>query len=375
MTRGPKTILVVVPDFRIGGMERLLARLLNGFDPTKLKMLFVSLGPKGAMEEQLPADVPVTRFLRRHRYDILPAREIAAMIEKENVETIFTLGIFAFFYAKLATWRARRPVKIFMSYHLTKSRSPREHVELLAYARFVGNKDTIISVCHNQVTYLHRTLFIPRKRFHTIYNGIDTTYWTPPPGEFDRGAFRSRWAIPADAYVLVHVAQLRREKRQQDALKALERVHRTSPLRPYLMFIGDGDGQTRTMLKELVGRLDIDSYVRFCGQQKDVRPFYWSADVSILTSVSETFSMAVLEAMATGLPCVVTDVGGAREIIVDGVNGQCVPPRNPAAMARAWIALREDAGKYQAVTIRTKVQEKFSFSECLAAYQSLLLES
>jgi glycosyltransferase involved in cell wall biosynthesis len=142
---------------------------------------------------------------------------------------------------------------------------------------------------------------------------------------------------------------------------------------PYLLLVGGGDVQREKSLRSLAAGLKVADQVRFCGMQADVRPFYWIADAFTLSSDRvETFSLAALEAMSTGLPCILTDVGGAREMIVEGMNGCVVPPRNPPLLARGWNRVMETQDSFKPDEIRGFVCERFTLDQCVAGYTALL---
>jgi glycosyltransferase involved in cell wall biosynthesis len=82
--------------------------------------------------------------------------------------------------------------------------------------------------------------------------------------------------------------------------------------------------------------------------------------------------MAILEAMATGLPCVMTDLGGAREVIAEGVNGYIGRPADPQSLGEAWKRLISRGGTWNRGEIRERVQRLFSFEACVRGYEKLL---
>jgi glycosyltransferase involved in cell wall biosynthesis len=107
--------------------------------------------------------------------------------------------------------------------------------------------------------------------------------------------------------------------------------------------------------------------------QASVRPFYWMADAFTLSSDRvETVSLAALEAMFTGLPCILTNIGGAREMIIEGINGLLVPPRNPPLLAWVWNRVIESRDSFISDEIRRLVCDRFALDQCIAGYTGLL---
>jgi glycosyltransferase involved in cell wall biosynthesis len=123
-------------------------------------------------------------------------------------------------------------------------------------------------------------------------------------------------------------------------------------------------------VKKLVAELKMENYVIFAGLQKDVRPFYWSGNLFTLCSTNvETFSIAALESMACGLPCVLTDIGGAREMIVEGLTGY-LSKTDDASIADAWLkALKTDFRKEK---IFAFIQNHFDSSKMVEEYRKIL---
>jgi glycosyltransferase involved in cell wall biosynthesis len=140
----------------------------------------------------------------------------------------------------------------------------------------------------------------------------------------------------------------------------------------FLLFVGTGAEERITYLTGIASKLKILNNVRFCGAQDDVRPFYEAADLFTLTSNNETFSIAALEAMSMGLPCVLADIGGAREMIVDGMNGRLVLPNNAKSIASGWASIIDNRMTYDSRKIRSYVIDHFSITECAEKYSNLL---
>jgi glycosyltransferase involved in cell wall biosynthesis len=108
------------------------------------------------------------------------------------------------------------------------------------------------------------------------------------------------------------------------------------------------------------------------GSHSDVRPFLQYADLFTLTSFSETFSLAALEAMASGLPVSLTNVGGASEMVSDKTVGELSQKNNPASMAASWKTILE--GSYNREHISNFTGEHFSQTKMIDQYERILVQ-
>ena len=151
-----------------------------------------------------------------------------------------------------------------------------------------------------------------------------------------------------------------------------------STVHPRLLFVGDGEERERieqevTKVTERRERFDIE----FAGMQSDVEEWYRKMDVFCLSSVTEGCSMTLLEAGSSGLPSVVTDVGGNRELVADGESGFVVPPGDENAFADALEMLVEDEElrRKQGAVARARVVEQYSTRTMVATCLGLYRES
>ncbi len=368
----PGNVLFVTPGFAVGGAESFLVSLLNSFDRDRFGPVVVSLSDRRELEKALNLSIEVTRIPRRWKYDITPAARLAAVIAAHDITSVFSLGLYPFFFVRLAMVLAKRRPRVFVSIHLTQVRSRYEHVQWLLYTTLLRKEDVLLGVCHNQAQTLSRKYRIPPDRFRVIYNGVDLDRWTLQPDGFDRQGVRAGFGILGAADVIVQVAAFRTEKRHEVSLAALAIVHKESRFTPHLLFVGAGGGEAEETLRRCSIEYGISSHVTFCGERSDVRPFYWMSDLFTLSSNNETFSIAALEAMATGLPCVLTDVGGTREMVIEGTNGYLVPPENPRLLAETWLQVLRRKADFSPESIRATVASRFSLERCVRSYEQLL---
>jgi glycosyltransferase involved in cell wall biosynthesis len=166
----------------------------------------------------------------------------------------------------------------------------------------------------------------------------------------------------------VTVGALAPRKGQEYAVEALAILAR-SGVKATLELVGTGPDEA--MLRRKVADAGLHDLVTFAGQQEDPRPYLKHADVFLLPSRQEGFAVALLEAMASALPAIATDVGGNAEALIDGKGGRIVPPQQPEAIAGAIADLASDRprlpemGRFN----RQRITEKFSIeasARCLA---------
>lgn len=166
-----------------------------------------------------------------------------------------------------------------------------------------------------------------------IPNFIDLKAWPRSPRDG-----RERYAAEGEL-LLMHLSNFRAVKRPLDTLRILAAVHRERPARLVLV----GDGPELPDLWAEAGRLDLRNRIRLLGIRADVWPLLACADVFLLPSAEESFGLAALEALASGVPAVTSDVGGLPELIEKGRSGYVAAIGDCDAMARRVLELTADA--------------------------------
>jgi glycosyltransferase involved in cell wall biosynthesis len=142
--------------------------------------------------------------------------------------------------------------------------------------------------------------------------------------------------LPEHTRIIGTVGRLNWTKDQLGLIRAFKRVHEQHADTALVLI---GDGELRASLQQSAINEGVGDAVHFLGDRSDVREWLQGLDLFVLSSLSEGYSMALLEASAVALPIVATDVGGNGEIVRDGVTGSLVPAGNPAALADAMLTL------------------------------------
>jgi N-acetyl-alpha-D-glucosaminyl L-malate synthase BshA len=186
-----------------------------------------------------------------------------------------------------------------------------------------------------------------------VPNGIDLERFN----NLSKGDIRKRLKIKDDKKRIIFVGTLRPVKSVKYLIKAIKIIIQKD-INTRLMLVGDGD--ERGNLEKLVKELSLEEYVKFVGKvpNEEVPEYMAVSDVFVLPSLSESFGIVNLEAMASGLPIVATKVGGLPEIIKDGENGFLVEPKNPEELAEKVLSILGNNELRERITRNNKEKAK-----------------
>jgi len=173
-----------------------------------------------------------------------------------------------------------------------------------------------------------------------IGNGVDLSVFDP--AAVDRGAVRASLGIEESTVVVGAVGRLVWEKGLRELFDAAERIRASRPAVQVLVIGPPDDGKPDAVSQATIADLEHRGVIRFLGLRHDVRDLYGAMDVYVLASYREGFPRSAVEAAAMGLPLVLTDIRGCREVVTDGQNGFLVPARDAGALAGALLRLIAD---------------------------------
>lgn len=175
---------------------------------------------------------------------------------------------------------------------------------------------------------------------HGNVRGIDLDhYCRTPQVEAEAAAIRKRLGVPDGAFVFVFIGRIVPDKGIAELVQAFDTLGPAA----HLLLVGPDDEGSEPLDKSTTAGIAANPRIHTAGMQPDVRPWIAAADALVLPSYREGFPNVVIEAGAMGLPCVVTDINGSREIIAHGRNGLIVPPHDAAALADAMLRMCTDS--------------------------------
>jgi glycosyltransferase involved in cell wall biosynthesis len=370
-----KNVLFIVPSLARAGAEMQLVSLVNGLQSARFVKLLVWFETRDDLRGSLDCSVNPVHLMRAKRLDLRLARHIGALIDEHQIDVVHCTLLIALFYAWLGRWFSHRKPALLAAVHTTKNRDGKSEVYDHCLYRFLLRKcRAVVFVCEAQK--LHWLSRFPElaKAARRIYNGIDTEFFSPATSEEARCAARLRKGVASDAVVCLCVAAMRPEKGHEILLDAMVQAHAKNP--KLELFLA-GDGALRSTLEQRTRELGLSQCVRFLGLVTDIQTWLHMADFTVLTSTAvETFSMAVLESLASGVPVVASDLGGAREVVLDGETGYVVPPGDRDALAGALVKMSADPASARKLGMngRQLVRNSFDRETMISAYDALLAD-
>ena len=369
----------VVHRFDVGGMENGLVNLVNRLPADFANHCIIALteaNPGFATRIRRPG----VRIQELHRPPGQTARVFPRLYRllRDLRPAVFHTRNAGTLETQAAAWLARVPVRIHGEHGWDVGDLGGTNRKLLlmrqAMRHFVHHQ---IALSGATARYLIERVGVPASRVTDICNGVDTERFAPPQ---DRAALRARLdpdVLGPDTFAVGAVGRLSGVKNLPMLVDAFGLVAGRKPeFARQARLVLVGDGPDRQALCSRIEALGLADRTLLAGARDDVPEWLQALDLLCLPSLAEGISNAILEAMASGLPVLATDVGGNAELVEDGVSGRLVPSEDVAALAegieayftdRATLAAHGAAARRLAVT-------KFSLDTMVNAYHRVYVE-
>jgi glycosyltransferase involved in cell wall biosynthesis len=366
-----RQIVFCTDNLGVGGTELNAVRTCENLDRDRFDLRLLALNDQGPLRDRYErAGVPITRWPIGPLYSprtVVQILRLARLFKAWKTDVVHCHDRYTNLVGVMAGRLAGVPLVIASKrwgettrqHHLTSAVSFRAAHRVLAN----GASTAASLVAVDRIS--------PRKVV-VVPNFVDNDAFDPPPDGWIQ-ARRDELGIPEDAMVAGIVASLRPVKDQPTLLRAVAAARRRFP-RLHLVLVGDGP--SRHELQGLADSLGIGPWVHFAGIRPQLPSMHHLFDVSFLTSRSEGFPNALIEAMAASRPIIGTDVTGVRDAIRHGQNGLLVPPANPGAMAEALCQLLSDESTRvrMGAAGRALARSDFSVEGALGRLEDLYLE-
>lgn len=318
----------------------------EGWPYRKINVGIEPTSPKGLLSFTLRLPITILQF--RYWATRLKQRGVSVVYAQSLTEKLL-----------FTPWLIRAGIAVFWMEHLQIENWLKLNPYRWLYRR-LSKEVTIITVSQGVAQQLI-DFGIDKQRVKVIYNGIDTTTFSP-----ETTPVRDKSPI-----VFGTAARIAIEKDISTVLQALALLKKQGLSFKYRIA---GTGDQLNYLKVLTKQLKLESEVEFVGFIEDVKAFLVSLDVFVLTSFRrESFGIAVAEAMAMGKPAIVTDITGLREVVKEGETGLIIPVKNIKRLAEAMTTMIQDTDKRLAMgkASRQRVVEYFGQDKMVQAFIDL----
>jgi glycosyltransferase involved in cell wall biosynthesis len=333
-------ILQISSAQSLGGGERHLADLTNGL-AGRGHEVYLALRPKSALAGELGkvAKENVTTLPLRNALDTKSARELSRLVRTNQIQIVHAHLARDYPLAAYAV-RQNKEARLIVTRHVLFRMNRLHRITLSGASR-------IIAVSQAVASQLRSDRVTPPEKISVVLNGIDTTRFAEARRRFDRDRFLRDWKLPADSLLVGTVGELTPLKGQSEFLQAAVQL---SKQHPNLSFFIAGidhspENKNRIAVERLIKALKLTKRVRVVGWLEDSAQLYCALDVFVSASHTESFGLAIAEAMASSAAVVATETEGAREIIQPGETGLLVPIGNVDKLVKAVLDLLDDKNR------------------------------
>jgi glycosyltransferase involved in cell wall biosynthesis len=351
----PVRVVYVIGALGRGGAEKQLYLLLKYLDRDDVDPSVISLSPDGPWAESIRAlGIPVIELRRRRSFEVARLLTLRRLLRERRPDIVQTFLFSDNVYGLLAARWAGVPV-------LVASRRIDQYGDrrglLLRLNRVVTGWASAV-ICNAESSLAHVP---PALRAHHVVIRNGTEIASAVRSRLD---VRRELGIPPEALAVGTAGRMVRGKNHQRFVEVAAPIVRA---RRDVYFVLAGRGPEEAAVRARIAALGIGDRVLLVGERSDVPDLLGALDVFLLTSDREGLSNATMEAMAAGLPCVVTNAGGNRELVLDGETGFVCASNQAAELGQRLGALLADAGLREAFGARGRRRIETAFSPAIMA--------
>jgi sugar transferase (PEP-CTERM/EpsH1 system associated) len=365
-------VLHILHSLSVGGAENGVVNLVNRMDTATFSVGIVTLSPGGKLIDR----VDTSRVKLIEELDKQPGNDwrlpfkLAGIFKREKPHIIHTHA----WGTMMEGWLARIFAKVPLWIHGEHGTMQEKPLNKRIQRFFWGRADQVLSVSAELANRLSKTMDFSRDKILPILNGVDFTRFNH--NELNVKELKDTLKIGENTRVVGIVGRLEPVKDHASFLKAIAFMlkQQTDNLgQNEFCVLVVGDGALTTSLKQLAEKLEVSSVVKFLGRRSDIPQLLRILDIFVCNSLSEGMSNTILEAMASGLPVVATNVGGNPELVIDGETGVLIPSEDPQKLGETLVTLLSDPGKCSEMGRRGKerIYTLFTLERMVKDYENL----
>lgn len=332
-------ILQINSAKNFGGGEKHLVDLTDGL-MKRGHVVFLAVRPGSPIPDKLPGFPPENILPNpvKNALDVFAVRRLIGFIRRNRIEIVHAHTGKDYLPASLAVRAVAAAARLVITRHVLFPLKPAQKFTLTNVSRAIAVSSAVEA-------NLRKTF--PPEKIVVVPNGIDVENWAKADRATLRKEFRFENNIPFDVPVIGTVGELKHLKGQQDFILAAQAVAGRHPEAHFVIVGKDNsfDQSFRRELKRLVKVFGLEARFSWFDWIEDTRPLLAALDIFVSPSHSESFGLAILEAMAAGCAVVATATEGATQLLENGKKGILTPIKEPAELAKQLSEILEDREK------------------------------
>ncbi|WLQ16863.1 glycosyltransferase family 4 protein [Hahella aquimaris] len=358
-----KNVLHIIDTTGPGGAETVFIQLLRNLSKDKYHHHVILRG-EGWVADQVRASGIEPIFIdSKGSFNLSYALVLVRFIRSNKIDVIHAHLMGSNVYGALVAMLTRKPM--IATFHGGVDVAKQERLINLKFKLISLGADSIICVSKKLEEELKQRGELEGSKLKLIYNGVDPNQFSKQDKTLNR-----ELGLPDGAIIVLSVGNIRPAKGYEYLVDAAAKMKGA----PEYHFVVVGH-QKKSLYETLLKRIESHDGVpnlHFLGFRSDVKDLLGQADIFLLTSTSEGFSIATVEAMMAGVPVVATRSGGPEEIVEDGVTGLLIPVKDPEAVKTALLKLRdrELVDKMRQAAQQSAI-ERFSLVTMVGEYEAL----
>ena len=368
-------LLFLTTDLDTGGAEMMLFHLLSCLDKSRFSPHLVSLKPNGTLLEKFKElDIPLydlgIQSPLQFPQGLLRLNRLVRQIQPALIQTWM---YHADFLASLGKQLFFRKIPVVWSLHYSGSEAAVKPATHFIRQRLAGLSSSVpagIVACSESTRRLHQQLGYDPDRLLVIPNGVDLQKYQRDAAAHAR--LRQELGLAENTFIIGHVGRFHPDKDHTTLLTACKIFFEKTASDVHFVLVGLDVDENNAYLQGLLESYNLQSKVHLLGLRKDIPLIMAGFDLFTLSSRTEASPLVILEAMASSLPCVATDVGDVGDMLGD--TGLLVPPLDPPALAAAWLVLLQMDPEQRGVLGRKAFERAaclYSLEQTVKAYEAL----
>ena len=332
----PFNLLYLITDLSLGGAQKVLIHIIEHLDQNWFRPMVACLfgGDSPIGDDLRNMGIPVFDLKMNKKWRLDGLWRLYKLLRTKDITILHSSLFHANMAARLVGTIAHTPIVI----------TWRQNINIGSNFRDFTNKltsnldDHVVAVSENTRQVELQATGVPQDKVSVVHNCIDVARHELTKS-LDRNKIRADLVIPEDAFLLGVVGRLHHQKGLIYLLDALP-IIKNSIEQVELLIIGEGD--LKNDLEAHADSIGVSSFTKFTGPRTDIPEILRALDVFVLPSLWEGLPLALLEAMASSLPVIATNVGGTPEVVIDQETGLLIQPSNSQTIADAVLLLFND---------------------------------